>query len=259
MVAPYVLYSYVELNNPEVSRWSGQWRNNFAPDLLSLGLALAPQLLLATLALPRMLRRRSRGDVFLLGWLLLLGLILWAPTPAGNLRRRFFDGIYLPLVVMAAEGMFQVVVPRLRDRARGLVPFTYAAFATLGSAFLLIGPMLVATNPVYSVPTGDYQALQWLSPRPAGLVLTSDRLGLFVPAYTSDTTYTGQYSETFNWRSKVLEANDLLHGRADLAAFIAAHHVRYVVWSSADTSAAPPSTLGPPVFSSGGTEVFQLY
>jgi hypothetical protein len=259
MVAPYVLYSYVELNNPEVSRWSGQWRNNFAPDLLSLGLALAPQLLLAALALPRMLRRRSRGDVFLLAWLVLLGLILWAPTPAGNLRRRFFDGIYLPLVVMAAEGMYQVVLPRLRGRARRLVPFTYVAYAAVGSTFLLLGPLLLAGNPIYSVPTGDYRALEWLSPRPAGLVLTSDRLGLYVPAYTSDTTYTGQYSETFNWRPKVVEADDLLHGRADLAAFIAAHHVRYVIWSSADTRESPPSVLGPPVFTSGGTEVFELY
>jgi len=259
MVAPYVIYSYVQLNNPEVSRWSGQWRNNFAPDLLSLSLALAPQLLLAAMALPRMLRRRSRRDVFLLAWLVLLGLILWAPTPAGNLRRRFFDGIYLPLVVMAAEGMYQVVVPRLRERARRLVPFSYCAYAAVGSTFLLIGPLLVATNPIYSVSTGDYQALQWLSPRPVGVVLTSDRLGLFVPAYTSDTTYTGQYSETFNWPAKVQEANDLLHGRADLPAFIAANDVRYVIWSSADTTVAPPSSLGPPVFSSGGTEVFQVY
>jgi len=259
MVAPYVLYSYVELNNPEVSRWSGQWRNNFAPDLLSLGLALAPQLLLAALAVPRMLRRRSRGDVFLLAWLVLLAVILWAPTPAGNLRRRFFDGIYLPLVVMAAEGMYQVVIPHLRGRARRLVPFSYAAYATVGATFLLIGPMVVATSPIYSVPTGDYQALQWLSPRPAGVVLTSDRLGLYVPAYSSDATYTGQYSETFNWRAKSTEADDLLHGRADLAAFIAAHHVRYVVWSSKDTSVAPPAFLGTPAFSSGGTEVFELY
>jgi hypothetical protein len=259
MVAPYVLYSYVELHNPEVSRWSGQWRNNFAPDLLSLGMALAPQLVLAALALPRMLRRRSRGDVFLLAWLVLLGLILWAPTPADNLRRRFFDGIYLPLVVMAAEGMYSVVIPRLRGAARGLVPFAYVAFATVGSSFLLLGPLLVATNPVYSIPTGDYRALQWLSPRPAGLVLTSDRLGLYVPAYTSDTTYTGQYSETFDWRHKVQEADDLLHGRTDLAAFIAAHHVRYLVWSTADTADAPPAFLGTPAFTAPGVEVFQLY
>jgi hypothetical protein len=259
MVAPYVLYSYYELHNPEVSRWSGQWRNNFAPDLLSLGMALAPQLLLAALALPRMLRRRSRGDVFLLAWLVLLGLILWAPTPADNLRRRFFDGVYLPLVVMAAEGMYAVVIPRLRGAARGLVPFTYAAFATVGSSFLLLGPALVATNPVYSIPTGDYQALQWLSPRPAGVVLTSDRLGLYVPAYTSDTTYTGQYSETFDWQAKVQEANDLIHGRSDLAGFITLHHVRYVVWSTADTSVAPPSFLGAPAFTAPGVEVFQLY
>ncbi len=259
MVAPYVLYSYFELHNPEVSRWSGQWRNNFAPDLLSLSLALAPQLLLAAFALPRMLRRRSRGDVFLLAWLVLLGIILWAPTPADNLRRRFFDGVYLPLVVMAAEGMYGVVVPRLKDRARRLVPFAYVSFATVGSIFLLLAPLLVVSNNAYSIPTGEYQSLQWLSPRPAGVVLTSDRLGLMVPAYTSDTVYVGQYSETYNWAIKTREADDLLHGRADLAAFVAAHHVRYVIWPAADTATQPPAFLGTPVYTAPGVMVFQLY
>ena len=259
MVAPYVLYSYVEIHNPEVSRWSGQWRNNFAPDLLSLSLALLPQLLLAALALPRMLRRRSRSDVFLLAWLVLLGVILWAPTPADNLRRRFFDGIYLPLVVMAAEGMFAVLLPRLRERGRRLLPFAYTSFAAIGSVFLLVGPILISSSPQYSIPTGDYQALQWLSPRPAGVVLASDRMGLLVPAYTSDTTYVGQYSETYNWAPKTLEVDALLHGRGDLAGFIAEHHVRYIIWSAADTTAQPPESLGKPAFSAPGVLVFQLY
>lgn len=259
IVAPYVLYSYVELHNPEVSRWSGQWRNNFAPDLLSLSLALAPQLLLAALAVPRMLRRRSRGDVFLLAWLVLLGIILWLPTPADNLRRRFFDGIFLPLVAMAAEGMFAVVLPRLRGRARRLVPFSYVAVASMGSAFLLIAPALVAANPAYSVPTGDYQALQWMSGRPEGVVLSSNRLGLLVPAYTSDTTYVGQYSETFNWREKTLEVDRLMHGQGDLTGFIAEHRVRFVVWSAADTDLPPPASLGHPAFSAPGVAVFQIY
>ena len=259
MVAPYVLYSYVELHNPEVSRWSGQWRNNFAPDLLSLGLALFPQLLLAALAVPRMLRRRSRGDVFLLAWLVLLAVILWAPTPAGNLRRRFFDGVYLPLVVMAAEGMYAVVVPRLWGRLRRLVPFGYAAYAAVGSCFLLLGPMLLATNPIYSIPTGDYRALLWLQAKPAGVVLTSDRLGLYVPAYTPDTTYTGQYSETFDWQAKARLANDLLHGRGDLQAFVRANHVRYLVWSTADTADQPPAWLGDPAYRAPGVLVFWLY
>src|SRR5205823_1582869 len=133
-----------------------------------------------------------------LAWLLLLGIILWAPTPAANLRRRFFDGVYLPLVVMAAEGLYQVLLPRLRGRAARLLPFSYVAFAAVGSVFLLVGPLLLAGNPTYSVPTGEYRALQWLSSRPSGLVLTSNRLGLYVPAYTSDSVYVGQYSETFN-------------------------------------------------------------
>jgi hypothetical protein len=259
MVAPYVLYSYIELHNPEVSRWSGQWRNNFAPDLLSLFFALAPQVVLAALALPRMLRRRSRGDVFLLAWLVLLALILWAPTPADNLRRRFFDGIYLPLVVMAADGLYAVVLPRLGEHARRLVPFAYVSFAAVGSCFLLIGPLLVVSNPSYSVPNGEYQALQWLSPRPAGVVLSSTRLGLLVPAYTSDPVYVGQYSETFNWSAKAREANDLLNGRGDLAAFLIAHRVRYVLWTAADTPLPAPQSLGIPTFTAPGIEVFQLY
>jgi len=258
IVAPYILYSYAELHNPEVSRWSGQWRNNFAPDLVSLGLALAPQLLLAALALPRMLRRRSRNDVFLLAWLGLLAVILWAPTPADNLRRRFFDGIYLPFVVMAAEGMFAVVVPRLRERAGRLVPFAYVAVACIGSSFLLLGPLLVATNDQYSIPTNDYRALTWLAGRPAGTVLSSSRLGLLVPAYTDDTVYVGQYSETYNWSQKTVEVNELLHNRGDLPGFLTANHVRYVIWSAADTDQPPPPTLGRPAFELPGVQVFEI-
>src|SRR5207302_10075655 len=174
-------------------------------------------------------------------------------------RRGFFDGICLPLVVMAAEGFFAVVLPWLREHGRRLLSFGYVSFASVGSIFLLLGPPLVISNPAYSVPDGDYAALQWLSPRPAGVVLTSDRLGLFVPAYTSDTTYVGQYSETYNWRAKSVEVNALLHGQGDLRGFIVQHHVRYLVWSTEDTNLAPPASLGPPAFTAKGVEVFQLY
>ena len=46
---------------------------------------------------------------------------------------------------------------------------------------------------------------------------------------------------------------------ADLTAFITAQHIRYVIWSAADTSLPPPAMLGSPAFTAPGVQVFQLY
>src|SRR5256886_12280046 len=101
-------------------------------------MALAPQLLLAVAGLPGAFRRRTREDLFLLAWLVLLAAILWLPNPAGDLRRRFFDGIYLPLALLGARGMYEAILPRLRSLpAPRLIPFSYVTVTALGSAFLL--------------------------------------------------------------------------------------------------------------------------
>src|ERR1700716_2892868 len=172
--APYILYSYLAfVGNPEVQRWTFHSKNALPPETVSLVFALAPQLLLALTGLPGVLRRRSREDVFLVAWLVLLAAILYLPNPAGDLRRRFLDGLYLPLVILGARGMYEVIVPRLRSlRARALVPFSYVAFASVGSAFLVLAPLAVATAPQYSVSRAQSHGLVWLAHQPAGVVLS---------------------------------------------------------------------------------------
>src|SRR5436190_19186983 len=71
--APYILYSYLAfVGNPEVQRWTFHSKNALPPESISLFFAIAPQLLLALIGLPGALRRRSREDLFLVGWLVLL-------------------------------------------------------------------------------------------------------------------------------------------------------------------------------------------
>ena len=243
--APYILYSYFAfIGNPEVQRWTFHSKNALPPESVSLFFAIAPQLLLALTGLPVVLKRRSREDLFLIAWIVLLAAILYLPNPAGDLRRRFLDGLYLPLAVLAALGMYETILPRLRSaRAHALIPFSYVAFAAIGSAFLVLAPLAVATQPQYSVSQAEYEGLTWLGRQPAGRVLSMPGVGLFVPAYSPDTVYVGQYSETYNWALKTQEADDLLHGRADMAAFATAHHVRYVIWPDADTDTPPPAPM----------------
>ena len=258
--APYILYSYLAfVGNPEVQRWTFHSKNALPPEGVSLFFALAPQLLLALTGIPAALRRRSREEVFLVAWLVLLAAILYLPNPAGDLRRRFLDAIYLPLGVLAARGMYEVIVPRLRSlRARRLVPFTYVALASVGSAFLVLAPLLFVASPMYSVSQAEYDGLVWLGNQPAGIVLSMPGVGLYVPAYSPDTDYVGHYDETFDYNNKTQHAYDLLTGRADLLDFVHVDHIRYVIWTS-DLQSPPPTALGPPAYDTPNFKIYRLY
>ncbi|MGH7903408.1 MAG: hypothetical protein ACREPA_04675 [Candidatus Dormibacteraceae bacterium] len=258
--APYIVYSYLGyLTSPEVARWSADWRNGADPEAISLALALGPPLLLSLFAIPGVIRRRSRADVLLIAWLVLVVVIMWAPTPAAHLRRRFLDGIYLPLVVYAARGMYEQIVPWLRRaRARRLVPFAYVVMASIGSAILILAPLRLSDQPQYSLARPQFQAMTWLARQPAGVVLSSPSIGLLLPAYTPDTVYVGQYSETYHYFQKGPLAYRLLTGRQAVAPFVASNHVRYVFWTD-EFGGLPPSGLGAPAYTGSGVRVYRMY
>jgi hypothetical protein len=258
--APYILYSYMAfVGNPEVQRWTFHSKNALPPETISLIFALAPQLFLALLGLPGALRRRTREDVFLVAWLVLLAVILYLPNPAGDLRRRFLDGLYLALVVLGARGMYEVILPRLRSaRARALIPFSYVAFTTVGSIFLVLAPLAVAGNSQYTVSSAEYGALSYLGAQPKGRVLCMPGIGLYVPAYSADTVYVGHYDETFDYQKKTVTAYNVLTGRDDIRQFIQDNNIRYVVWNS-NLEVPPPPLLGAPDYDTPTFKIWKVY
>ena len=258
--APYILYCYFAfVGNPEVQRWTFHSKNALPPEGFSLFFAIAPQLLLALTGLPVVLKRRTREDLFLVAWLVLLAAILYLPNPAGDLRRRFLDGLYLPLVVLGAIGMYETILPRLRSaRAHALIPFTYVAFAAVGSAFLVLAPLAVANQPQYLASQSMYDGLNWLGGQPAGRVLSMPGVGLYVPAYSPDVVYVGHYDETFDYVNKTQTALELLTGKADIVKFDADNHIRYVIWT-ADLKAPPPTALGAAAYDTPSFKIYRVY
>jgi hypothetical protein len=258
--APYILYSYLAfVGNPEVQRWTFHSKNALPPETISLLFAIAPQLLLALTGLPGALRRRTREDLFLLAWLVLLAVILYLPNPAGDLRRRFLDGLFLPLVILGARGMYETILPRLRSaRAKALVPFSYVCFAAIGSAFLVLAPLAVAGQPQYTTTRAQYDGLNWLGGQPTGHVLAMPGVGLYIPAYSGDTVYVGHYDETFDYLNKTQTALAVLTGKADVEQFIQQNHIRYVVWTI-DLKTPPPAALGAASYDTPDFKIWRIY
>jgi len=254
---PYLGYSYwISAHSTAVLRWQAQGVDSFAPDAISLALGLLPLVAGAALALPGVVRRRSREDVFIVAWLVLVAAVMWIPNPASVIGRRFVDALFVPLACLAADGVHRVLLPRIRSlRAKRLTPFSYVAVSAITPAFVVLALIGAAHSAQYTLPRAQFDSLTWLAGQPTGIVLSSPALGLYVPAYTDDTVYVGHYSETYQYARKAREASALLGGEADIGQFLAQNHVRYVIWTPAD-GVSPPSALGEPGFYEGGVSVF---
>ena len=138
------------------------------------------------------------------------------------------------------------------------MPFSYVAFAAMGSAFLVLAPLLVATQSQYVTTQPVYDGLTWLGEQPQGRVLSMPGIGLYVPAYSPDTVYVGHYDETFDYYTKTQTALDLLTGKTDIVQFDRQNDIRYVVWTS-DLKTPPPSVLGPAAYDTPDFKIYRLY
>ena len=132
------------------------------------------------------------------------------------------------------------------------------AFASIGSAFLVLAPLAVATQPQYSVPSTWFDGLTWLGGQPPGRVLSMPGVGLYVPAYSPDTVYVGHYDETFDYLNKTQTALRVLTGKEDIEQFISSNEIRYVVWT-VDLQTPPPAVLGPPAYDTPDFKIWKMF
>jgi hypothetical protein len=130
--------------------------------------------------------------------------------------------------------------------------------SAVGSAFLLLAPLSVASDPQYFISTAEHQGLDWLGSQPTGRVLCMPGVGLYVPAYSSDTVYVGHYDETYNYSAKTQAAAAVLTGQSDLESFAKNNDIRYVIWTS-DLKSPPPAALGPPAYDSPDFKIWRLF
>jgi hypothetical protein len=200
---PYPLYMLWAIrSDPVLSVWNAQNVTDSPPVwdwVLSYGLVLV-------LAVPGAIsaaRRSTNADWLLLGWagVTLVGMYLPLP-PQLQLQRRLSLGLGVPLGLLAGVGWWQQIRPRIKVRRRPFVQGLVVAFCSLTPVFLIVGHLATASD--FYLSDGEWAALEWLREdgRPGAVVLTTVRMGLFVPAWAGQPVVYGHPFETVNAKDR---------------------------------------------------------
>jgi hypothetical protein len=258
-VAANILIAFYR--NPALAAWSDQ---NLTPSLppwdYALGYGLI--LLLALGGAAVALRRHERMDLFLLGWVSSVVVLLYLPTP---LQRRFITGLHVPLTLLAALGLEQIVLPRVKARRRTLVTGLIIGFSALSNLFVpLVSVAGVAQGRQPLVMTGDQAAaIAWLRDNTTwtDTVLAPPDAGQFIPAWAGNRVVYGHPFETIDAEAKEAEAAHFFSPEATTAErrdLIDRYGVRYVLALAAEPDLNPLALRLTPVWSGTEAVIYQV-
>ncbi len=250
LAAPLALYYAVALaTNPVFHAWDAQ-SITLSPPLPHYVVAYGVMLLLALLTL-----RRARDDAhaFLWMWLVAVALLVYAPL---NPQRRFVEGVWVPLSILAAVGWFEVALPWLRETRLSrwivsrprysiaglerLLTVLFLLFMSLSNAYILASVSITAAlqqpYPLFR-SRDEIAAVNWLRANTAraDAVLAAYETGNYIAAHAGNRVVIGHWAETVDWKTKFDETEMFYRAvmgdmwRCDL---LQRYRVRYV-WSGA--------------------------
>lgn len=193
-VAPWGIYDlWVQSRHPVLQLWAEQ---NLTPSppllhyLLGFGLVLA----LAVVGLATARLHREASGRLLLVWVLVTGLMLYAPFP---LQRRLSLGVFFPLAGLAAVGFERVFVSRRRMN----LAFVTLLLLSIPSNIVVMSVGMLSVRerePLMVLTTQELATYRWMENNlpEEELVLASPLTGNRLPAFTSARVLVGHPFET---------------------------------------------------------------
>jgi hypothetical protein len=200
-------------------------------------------------------RRQSDWDVLLLMWILVTLPLLYAPFP---LQRRFALGLHVPIGILAAIGLTELV--RARWPRRALIGVTlltpvFIELALFGGA--------AARDPRIYLTSDEAAALSWLeanAPRDV-VVLAAPELGGFIPALAGQRVVYGHPFETVNAEARETQVEDFFAGTSDRVRLLNAYAVSYIIVGPRERKLGTFDAAPLPVeevFASGDVKVYRV-
>jgi hypothetical protein len=240
ITAPLMIYLYTATQADAVLQaWSQQNQTPSPPPLdyvLGYGLLWIFAFFGARLAW----RRKRDWDVLLLVWIGVTLLLLYAPFP---LQRRFALGLHIPIGILAAIGLTQIV--RAKWPRRVLIGVTL--LTSLFLELVLAGGALTRDPRIY-LTADEAAALAWLqtnAPHDA-VVLASPEMGAFIPAFTGQRVVYGHPFETVDADRRKQQVHDFFTGTIDQVQLLQDDTVTYIIVGPRERDMAAVDSAGVP-------------
>jgi hypothetical protein len=254
--------------DPTYASWADQNRLPL-PHVLHLLSAFGFQTGLAIPAVVALWREKAPRAELLIGWAVVSPLLTLIPLP---FQLRLIEGFTIPVGILAILGLHRLSAGRARLAA------TIALFALVlpTSLFLVAGGTASALGGFGRLNRDQFAVLEWLrtSADRGSVVLSSGETGVMIPAAAPLRAVLGHGFETPDYTEVKTFVASFYQGeteRDETLAWLAAHHVRYVVvgpdearlaGSDADASKVSLSLIDALplrlVFASGRYLVFEL-
>ena len=223
ITAPLLLYLYAATQADALLRaWSAQ-NQTPSPPLIDYVLGYGLLLIFAFFGARQAWWRKTDWDVLLLVWVLVTVLLLYAPFP---LQRRFSLGLHVPIGILAAIGLTELVRAKWPRRTLiGVMVLTsiFIELALFGGA--------AAHDPRIYLSTNEAAALSWLEANASrdAVVLASPEMGGFIPAFSGQRVVYGHPFETVNAKVREQQVKDFFAGTIDRAQVLRDNAVAYIV------------------------------
>jgi hypothetical protein len=200
-------------------------------------------------------QRKSDWDVLLLAWIIVTLPMLYAPFP---LQRRLSLGLHVPIGILAAIGLTEIVRARWARRALIGVALLTSAFIELA----LVGGA-AARDPRVYLATNEAAALGWLqanAPHDA-VVLASPEMGGFIQEFAGQLVLYVHPYETVNAKIREQQVMDFFSGAIDQSQMVRDYSIGYIFVGPRERKLGVLDTTHLPVeevFSSGDVAVYRV-
>lgn len=195
--APILIYDLWVINaHPVLSRWNAQ-NLTLSPPVWDLFISIAPAIFLVVLAARHFFRSKETVPRTLLVWLIGCLVLLYFPF---NLQRRFLNGFFVPVALLAALGV-QYLAADSAIRFRRYVSVLIALSLPTNLIILATAVFGVQTHDAqFYVTKGEILAYSWINTSlpENSLVLASPETGLYLPAYSHASVVYGHPFETLD-------------------------------------------------------------
>jgi hypothetical protein len=229
---PPLSYYYWTVTSDPVMRAFSEQDITMSPPLSFYILGYGLVFLLAIGGFIHILRQRREREMFLIAWLVVVGIMLYFPF---KVQRRSITGLHIPLSILASLGLFKYVLPTVYrsrvsraisralfyDRRRlRLFILNLIVVATFPSnLYLLASSSLLALqgSPVLFHIKAENEAIDWLAEnsQPTDTILCSYWVGNYIPARIGHRVFLGHWDETIDYTQKRGAVETFFQGQTD--------------------------------------------